>query len=70
MHLILQALFLRALQLHSNQYSDSFPDTFIFYGSLSNQYKLVGNAVPPLMAYSLAKSLGTKKESEGEFLLI
>ena len=35
----------------------SFPDDFVFFGALSNQYKMVGNAVPPLMAYHLGKIL-------------
>ena len=35
----------------------SFPDNFIFFGSLSAQYKMVGNSVPPLMSYHLAKML-------------
>lgn len=29
----------------------SFPDVFKLYGSLSEMYKLVGNAVPALLAY-------------------
>ncbi len=35
----------------------SFPDTFIFYGSKTSQYKQVGNAVPPLLAKHLAMQL-------------
>lgn len=32
----------------------SFPDSFVFYGSVSAQYRQVGNAVPPRLAYRLA----------------
>lgn len=35
----------------------SFPDDFIFYGSISAQYAQVGNAVPPILAYHLGKAL-------------
>ena len=35
----------------------SFPDWFQFIGTQSSQFKQVGNAVPPLMSYSLAKSI-------------
>jgi DNA (cytosine-5)-methyltransferase 1 len=35
----------------------SFPDDWIFQGSVSSQYKQIGNAVPVNMAYHLGKSI-------------
>lgn len=35
----------------------SFPDDFIFYGNKSEQYKQVGNAVPPMLGYAVAVQL-------------
>lgn len=35
----------------------SFPDDFVFYGNKSQQYKQVGNAVPPLLGYYVALQL-------------
>lgn len=38
----------------------TFPDDFIFYGSLGSMYKQIGNAVPVLMSRKIAKEI--KKE--------
>ena len=40
----------------------TFPNDFIFYGSLGNMYKQIGNAVPVLLAEKLAECI--KKELE------
>jgi DNA (cytosine-5)-methyltransferase 1 len=32
----------------------SFPDGFIFHGSMNSAFRQIGNAVPPLLAYAIA----------------
>ncbi|MFI8577540.1 DNA cytosine methyltransferase [Rossellomorea aquimaris] len=41
----------------------SFPDDFVFIGTKSSQYKQVGNAVPPLLGYEIAKQLQNRLEN-------
>lgn len=37
----------------------SFPDDFEFLGSVGDQYKMVGNAVPPMLAMAVAESVAS-----------
>lgn len=47
----------RVPTVRENSRLQSFRDDFIFCGTKTQQYKQVGNAVPPLLAYYLAKKL-------------
>lgn len=35
----------------------SFPDGFVFKGSMNPAFKQIGNAVPPLFAYAIARAM-------------
>ncbi len=41
----------------------SFPDTFRFLGTRSDQYRQVGNAVPPLLGLAIAKAVRAMAEA-------
>lgn len=43
----------------------TFPDTYVFYGTRAEQCKLVGNAVPPILAETLGKAIMKHIKSKG-----
>jgi DNA (cytosine-5)-methyltransferase 1 len=47
----------RPFSIRENARIQSFPDEWTFCGSVGSQYKQVGNAVPVLLAYEIAKEI-------------
>lgn len=47
----------RIPSVRENARLQSFPDDFEILGSKTSQYKQIGNAVPPLLAYAVAKEI-------------
>lgn len=53
----------RPFTIRENARCQTFPDTWVFKGSVGQQYKQVGNAVPVELAYRIAKQIKKKLEN-------
>jgi DNA (cytosine-5)-methyltransferase 1 len=53
----------RPFTIRENARCQGFPDDWEFYGSVGQQYKQVGNAVPVNLAYEIAKKIYEELES-------
>ncbi|WP_437921508.1 DNA cytosine methyltransferase [Sphingobacterium sp. LRF_L2] len=56
----------RVPTVRENARLQSFPDNFRFLGTKTQQYRQVGNAVPPLLGFHIAKKLLTYLDKKGE----
>lgn len=58
----------RAISIREAARLQTFPDIFIFEGSKDSQYQQVGNAVPPVLAKSIATSIINSLESFNDYI--
>ena len=56
----LGSIFRRRSLLPEAKLVQTFPLDYVLCGNLTDQYTMIGNAVPPLMAFHLAKAIATE----------
>lgn len=56
----------RAVSIREAARLQTFPDSFVFCGTKDKQYQQVGNAVPPIMAKAIAKTLASQLKKSME----
>ncbi len=59
-------IFDRAISVREAARLQTFPDSFVFCGSKDKQYQQVGNAVPPILAKSIAQKLASILSKTGK----
>jgi len=47
----------RAISVREAARLQTFPDSFVFFGTKDKQYQQVGNAAPPILAKAIALTL-------------
>lgn len=53
----------RPLSVREYARIQTFPDSYVFHGSVANQYKQIGNAVPVKLAHAIASSIRSYLET-------
>jgi DNA (cytosine-5)-methyltransferase 1 len=59
----------RGISVREGARLQSFPDAFEFCGTLARQYRQVGNAVPPLLAYHIARPIFNMIGDSGNYVV-
>ena len=62
-HIHYDSIQARTISVREAARLQSFPDGFVFAGAMNKAFQQIGNAVPPLMAYAIAKEIMTTIQS-------